>query len=188
MKILAALMLLVSVSFQSAAQGSKSQPCRVWLTVSADDDFLRDRIISSMNRHVRDLGDVTMATTKNEGCYGINLVAMTTENKAKEATGFALAASFTYTLDTESLRKYTTSRMTSASNEQEQIVASALTAALIRVADTADVQLSMFLYTGAMEDLETVCQGVVASFDSKVMIPERQFQQLLQDRLAKPQK
>lgn len=172
--------LLGCVALLAFVQRSEAQqkpiPCKVSLSIAVDDSFVQDQVTSAISRALRQLGDVTLASDRNDSCFSIKIVGVTTENRAHDVTGIALSTTFTYAFSSEPFRKYLLAQ-TKTTQGTGQGIAYLLALALVRVPDDADIQLNQMVNTGSLDDIGSICQGIVAAFDTRVLSTERQLLQ-----------
>lgn len=142
---------------------------RIEMSVTMDDPGLRDRIVSTLSKHFRDLTNV--AVVDSDGSYTLEIAGFTLENKANQKTGFGLTSSFIAPLDARYLFSFLSSHSSEATQSKSMDNWATTFVQLLRVPKTSWVLLYSNTYTGALgDDLENTCRDIVAGFDANVLV------------------
>lgn len=170
------------------AQASEPIPCRVWVAVSVADDTLKNRLTSSLYKSLRDLGDVVLATSSDQACYTVSVTGIVTKSVAGQTTGFAYAVSFILNVNDAPTKKYIESvaEKHTGSTIPDDVLAAWVP--LIRMPDKAEILLNEYVQVGSLESVENVSSEIIESFDTQVLVPERQLQQSIRDSVSLPSK
>jgi hypothetical protein len=151
----------------SVATAQDSNKILVSVNVSIDDQTLRDRVVSAVNRELRGLGDVTVVPNGYFALYALDIVGFTTENQAKVKTGFAVAVDFSSVVPMWAVKAAC----------KESKLAGITVPFVNRVPDeqfNAKVKLDTLIHEDAPDEVEKAFRDIVAKFDAEVLVPERQ--------------
>ena len=159
----------------------------VKLNITADDEIIKNQLYSYINRELRSLGDVKVV--ENDPNWTIQIVALQVKNKLQVPTGIAASVVIikrTYAIDGLSILF----KHVYGINLQEQMKEKGVD--LEKVLKTLTDNLSdirgHWLHVGNTDDIQRICQRLVANFDAECLKKEREdhqdFMNLLRQSLS----
>lgn len=132
---------------------------RVSVSVSANDD-IKGKIESYISRELRSLGDIVV--TDDNPRWILSIVALESTTKSGYKSGIEISVVI--------LEPFDNSLVISQVNEKSKEFVSTMTSGLHSFS-------GQWLRVGAPEDLRSICNGIVADFDSQHIKPARDFWQ-----------
>jgi hypothetical protein len=142
------------------AQDLKPYSCRVSLYVSAKNDSFKGKIESYISRELRSLGDVTVTDDKPD--WVLYILALETYIKGEQKAGVILS--------TTVLKPFNNKLLLNMVNEKFKEVVSKSTSGILEHRDN-------WLQIGSPSNLRSICNEIVADFDSQWIKPEREHRQ-----------
>jgi hypothetical protein len=159
------LALFCSCVLFSPAIAEDLQPFsgRVQVSVSANES-IKGKIESYLSRELRSLGDVVV--TDDNPRWILSVVALESESKSGYKTGVDLSVVI--------LEPFNNQFFVDMVPEKSKELASSMTSSLYSYS-------GHWLRVGAPEDLRSICNGIIADFDSSELKEARDFWQMMID-------
>lgn len=170
MKYFIALLLLLSFGYTQTPEHTT----RVKLDITAD-KAIEGRVNSYISRELRSIGDVVVVDNKYD--YEISLVCTEVVNKGGESIGVTFSVYIGRRFKPEHLINYWLNFYPSVDTN--------FTKSIIIEINTRNVSSPEHhsVIIGNKEDLRTICENIVAIFDSEILEPNRLYQQNLLDEV-----
>ncbi|MBO2568535.1 hypothetical protein [Shewanella algae] len=161
--IILALFCLCVVSSPAVAEDLQPFSGRVQVSVSAS-DTIKGKIESYLSRELRSLGDVVV--TDDNPRWILSIVALESESKSGYKTGVELSVVI--------LEPFNNQFVVNMVPEKSKDLVSGMTSSLYSYS-------GHWLRVGAPEDLRSICNGIIADFDSSELKEARDFWQMMID-------
>jgi len=165
--ILIALMLVVTAVSSVAAQDLPKFKARVKVSVSADEN-IKGTVTSYINRELRSLQDVEIVDRDPE--WELQILAMEISTKGGYKTGIVLSVVI--------LSKFSNQFLLDRVADSYKEIVGNLTSSLYYYPDH-------WLRVGSNEDLKSLCNGIVADFDTRYLEESRKMHRQLMEILQK---
>lgn len=180
-------LLIVSFVFISTADSEKVKALKalkhsttVGLDISAHDE-IKNQVYSYISRELRSLGDVKLV--ENDPNWTIQVVAMQIENKLKVKTGVAVSVVIIkrrYVVKT--LLYFCENFLEISPQELMEKKGIDLEKSFTILTDSLKDIRGHSLRVGSTEDMQSICQGIVADFDAEHLKEDREvFKKMLED-------
>jgi len=162
-KFLLALFCLCVASSPAVAEDLQTFSGRVQVLVSASDS-IKGKIESYLSRELRSLGDIVV--TDDNPRWILSVVALEAESKGGFKTGVDLSVVI--------LESFNNQYVVNVTPEKSKKLVSVMTSSLYSYT-------GHWLRVGAPEDLRSMCNGIIADFDSSELKKARDIWQIMID-------
>jgi hypothetical protein len=155
--------ILIALAISHAGFGQEALKFHgsVKLSISGEES-IKNEITSFMSRELRELSDVTVVDENPD--WEISVVAMESHLKSGQKTGFVISVVL--------FQHYNPKVFDILFDKKHAEVAKNLMTRAV-------IYLDHWLRSGSTEELKTVCQGLVADFDSKHLAEARKLRDLI---------
>jgi len=182
--LFASVLLIAAFISLAVANSKKSEPRKfsttVTLEISSEEDEIKNQVYSYISRELRSLGDVQLLEDnsvwfmKNNSEWVIQIVAGLQENKAGRIIGVVISSVILKpTLRDRTFHLFIVSKALKGEYDEK------LWQELFEQLRTSCIVYDHEIRSGSPEDLQSICKGIVAKFDSKCLKESRKYDQQL---------